>query len=169
MTALTAWSGLQARRLIWVLKDVVLCARALSHTARYARSVDEPVAIGLLEGDAVACSGRPNWYRIRLVNDSPSELQAELVLHGESDSTQPLDLRVEQWVSGRAAAELYLATDWMGRFETAFERPPPDGVAALLVPPSTGVCRLVATLRSGDRVLDEITIIQPLASCTSST
>jgi hypothetical protein len=169
MTTPIAWARLQGRRLLWVAKDSVLCLRSLYHAGRWAGRIDEPVAIALLEGDAVACSGRPNWYRIRVANDSPNELKAELVLYGESASAAPLDLRCDQRLAPRAASDVYLATDWAGHAETTLERPPPDGVAAALVPPPTDVCRLVAVLRAGDRVLDEIAIIQPLASCTSST
>jgi hypothetical protein len=169
MSTPVAWTRLQVRRLLWVAKDVVLCLRSLADAMRWARRIDEPVAIALLEGEAVACAGRPNWYRIRVANGSPNELLAELMLYGESASAAPLDLRCDQRLAPRAASDVYLATDWAGHAETAPERPPPDGVAALLVPPPTGVCRLVAVLRSGDHVLDEIAIIQPLASCTSST
>jgi hypothetical protein len=169
MTSLVSWSGRQARRLGWLAQDLGFCAQAVLRAERYARGSDEPAAIGLLEGEAVACAGRLNWYRIRLVNDTPGPLDVELSLRGDADAVRPFELCSTSRLAARTAVELYLATDWLDRFETASERPPPDGVASLDVPAADRVCRVVARLGAAERVLDERIIIQPLAPCASST
>jgi len=159
-----AWIALQVRRIVWVGKDLVFCLRALISTASYARSADQHVAIGLLEGQVWALAGRANSYRIRLVNETPGPLQVDLQLCGEAAGARHLELRCYPTLPRRGVSELFLVTDWESRFELAHEPPSTDGLGFLFGVASAGVCRLVARLQCTDRLLDEAAIIQPLAT-----
>ena len=157
------WIALQVRRIVWVGKDLAFCLCALIRAANYARSADQHVAIGLLEGRVWALAGRTNSYRIRLVNDTPGPLQVELQLRGEAGRARPLELRSYPTLPSRGVSELFLVTDWESRFELAHEPPSTDGLEFLLGVDPAEMCRLVARLQCTDRLLDEAAIIQPLA------
>lgn len=155
---------LQARRLRWVLQDIQAVARGAGHAVRSRRPPAPRVAVGLLEGATRAVVGSANAYRIRLVNDMPDAVGVTLALHGTGPAGRTFEATAAYRLEGRRASELFLVTDWVARFDLASNPPAVDDVALLTATPTTGVCRLTATLAADGRRLDALTIAQPLAA-----
>jgi hypothetical protein len=158
----------QARRARWIVQDLVACSRALAHVVSHVRRIDQPIGIGFLEGEPRALEGRPNAYRIRLVNDTPAAAPLTLQLRGETDARR-FATRVDCVLAGRATREVLLVTDWVERFEIAEAAPIVDGIAFSLAPDGVRRCLLVATLMRADHRVEELASVQPLIGCVSST
>jgi hypothetical protein len=161
------WTGRQARRARWIVQDLLASARALVRVASHTRDVDRPVGIGILEGAPRAVVGRPNAYRLRLVNDTPDAVSVTLHLHGETTG-RSFATRSDHPLAGHVTREVVLVTDWVERFELIDASPGLDAIESSLAPDDGRRCRLAAMLESAGERVEELAIVQPLVSCASS-
>ena len=148
------------RRAQWLAEDLILCARGVARAARWSRQSADFVGVGLLEGEAQAVRGRPNSYRIRLVNDSPAAVALTLRVAGTCSSGAAFQATAEESLAPRTAREVFLVTDWRTRFALSQEEPPALGLAAAIAASAGQTCTLVAEVGAdGARV----ETVQPLA------
>ena len=147
------------RRAQWLAEDLVLCARGVARAAHWSRQSPNFVGVGLLEGEAQAVRGRPNSYRIRLVNDSPAAVALTLRVAGTCSSGAAFQATADESLAPRTAREIFLATDWSTRFALSREEPPSLGLAGAVAASAGETCTVVAEVGPGTRVES----VQPLA------
>ncbi|HZP41885.1 MAG TPA: hypothetical protein VFD84_10295 [Candidatus Binatia bacterium] len=151
------------RRLRWLLADLTRVVRALARVRAEARRPDPPrVALARLEGGPWAERGRPNAYRVRVVNEHAAPRPVVLRLAGDADGAPPLETRGAHVIPAAAALDLVLLTDWRARFDLVAEAPSDDALAFLAPREATGRCRLSAVLEAEREAPAALTIAQPL-------
>ena len=121
------------------------------HKTHAWRDTPPEAGLAVLAGAPLACCGRPNRYRLRLVNGGPApteialEVRGALRAAGEERRFQASAVHV---LGPLSVLELACETDWVTRFALGGSRPWTGGG---IVRPARGRCELVAIARVAGR------------------
>jgi hypothetical protein len=160
---LHTWSRRSWGRVAWIVGGIGFYGSAILEMGTHAGRADPCIGLGVLEGTAWAVRGAPNGYRVRLVNDTGRPRNLTLHLRACSSTGCSFECDTTAAVMGRTVLERHIVTDWATRFDVVSTASPVDPLRFLIPGLAGGRCTMVATLHAEGQVVDEITIVQPLA------